>query len=211
MSEGAEESVRPIPGFLGYYDVSESGVVRSLVRAYRGEPRPRKEPFVMRQLYEQGYWKVTLSVPGKRSNDPGGRYKVGIHRLVALAFLDPFPEEEWVVAHLDGDSSHNHWRNLEWATQYDNVQMKEEHGTMLRGDSHPRSTSFEDCLAYFRLVAAGQSRTEAALEVGLSPRSASNLFRLTTENARAAATALWMESEDWLLLIGLFPERLPRR
>lgn len=60
-----------------------------------------------------GYWKVELSNGGKRKS-----YKV--HRLVGLSFI-PNPEGKPYINHIDGNPLNNHYKNLEWCTQLENV------------------------------------------------------------------------------------------
>ena len=45
---------------------------------------------------------------------------VSIHRLVAEEYI-PNPNNYPIVNHLDGDKQNNHYTNLEWCTQKDNI------------------------------------------------------------------------------------------
>lgn len=56
-----------------------------------------------------------------RSN--GKRVSIGVHRLVAYAFLENTrPEEYDIINHIDGNPSNNHSDNLEWTTKKLNNQ-----------------------------------------------------------------------------------------
>lgn len=58
------------------------------------------------------YKRVTLS-NGKRTRFP-------VHRLVALAFISN-PDNKPQVNHIDGNPDNNHYTNLEWVTQSENM------------------------------------------------------------------------------------------
>ena len=59
-----------------------------------------------------GYLNVDLYTPEKR-------YKIGVHQLVAQAFI-PNPNNLPLVNHKDGDKTNNNMTNLEWASYSDN-------------------------------------------------------------------------------------------
>jgi len=51
-----------------------------------------------------------------------------VHRMVATAFVhNPDPETFTVVDHIDGDKLNNHYTNLEWVTQSENMRRFHEH------------------------------------------------------------------------------------
>ena len=82
---------KPIPGFEGLYEVSNFGRVRSAYRKPTFKGRIRRP-----NLTVKGYLSVVLYKEGKRGSP------IGIHRLVAWAFLGPQPSNI-VVNHLDGN------------------------------------------------------------------------------------------------------------
>ena len=70
---------------------------------------------LMSTFDRKGYDAVSLV-----SDEPGVRYKISIHRLVAWEFLEGYSEDN-VVNHIDSNTHNNHVSNLEWCTQSQNV------------------------------------------------------------------------------------------
>ena len=62
----------------------------------------------------RGYTYCNISTNGKVT-------KVKIHRLVALYFVNN-PDNKDIVNHIDSNKLNNHYSNLEWCTQKENVQ-----------------------------------------------------------------------------------------
>ena len=100
---------KDVPGHAGY-EVSSDGRVRR--KAYELKPHPLKDTD---HLY------VTL----------GGRKRMYVHRLVAMAFLDNTGRKP-VVNHKNGSPSDNRVDNLEWATYGENIA----HGYRSNGRVH---------------------------------------------------------------------------
>jgi hypothetical protein len=107
----------PVPGYTGFYEVSDHGDVRSLERhsSWRNEwgttvlcpVRAReKAPHLL-----TGYWAVTLSKDGKQRN-------MHVHRLVAQAFLGEPPAGKPHVNHRQNP----HFSNLEWVSPSENAK-----------------------------------------------------------------------------------------
>lgn len=122
----------PVVGYLGTYEVSDLGRVRSLTRRVLhkdGKSSLRQgrvlSPGVLRN--RGGYLVVNLQ-----------RAMCRVHRLVLQAFVGPCPEGH-VGAHLDGDPANNCLENLAWKTPAENEEDKTRHGTRLLGEDHPNS------------------------------------------------------------------------
>lgn len=99
-----------ITGFVGWYEVSNHGRVRS---SRQGRIKP-----VQCWVDKRGYWHVTLD----------GRQRK-VHHLVLEAFVEPRPHPRSETRHLDGDPGHNWPGNLAWGTRLDNAADKRRHGT----------------------------------------------------------------------------------
>lgn len=123
MEENVIEIWRDIPGYEGYYQVSNLGEVRSLPR-YKKEKSGRKYLMngkILKQSFTStGYKKVELQINNERKT-----YKT--HRLVAKAFLVNTYNKPH-VNHKDGNPLNNVVDNLEWCTQKENVQHARENG-----------------------------------------------------------------------------------
>lgn len=111
------EEWRSITGYDGYYEVSNTGKVRSLDRVVvrsDGVHQVRKGKLKSLFITPDGYLDVKLSMNGQDR-----RY--GIHYLVAREFVDGF-EDGLEVNHKDYNRKNNqHW-NLEWVTHKQNIQ-----------------------------------------------------------------------------------------
>ncbi len=110
------EEWKDIPGYVGYYEVSSLGRVRSVPRVV-AHADGRRQPVSGRVLKQNpddwGYLLVSLNKNGK-----GVTSKV--HRLVAIAFI-PNPENKPEVNHKTGDKTANSVTDLEWSTGKENT------------------------------------------------------------------------------------------
>lgn len=118
------ENFKPVPGYEGYYEVSDHGTVRSVQRVVM---RSNGAPQTVRA-------RVLKAYPGKTdylstSLSKNGRVKSwNIHTLVMRAFVGPLPDG-MEVRHLDGNAQNNHLSNLRYGTHAENVQDMLRHGT----------------------------------------------------------------------------------
>lgn len=106
------EEWQDIEGFIGLYQVSNLGRVRSLDRN-DSAGRPRKGR-VLRPGTNFGYPFVNLS---KNSEN----HVVRVHSLVAEAFLGPRPDG-YQVNHKDCNKTNNRADNLEYVTHAENIR-----------------------------------------------------------------------------------------
>lgn len=94
---------KDVHGFTAY-EVSSDGCVRLKHNKHPMKPYMTKD----------GYARINFNEHGKRKN-------VGLHRLVAMAFI-PNPEGKPQVNHKNGNKLDNRVSNLEWATARENAQ-----------------------------------------------------------------------------------------
>lgn len=101
---------RPVVGYEGFYEVSDTGRIRAVDRIVNGRRYQSREVKV--QKLRTGYSSVRL-------------YKAGIgktftvHRMVAKAFI-PNTKNKLCVNHKDGNKNNNVVSNLEWLTHEEN-------------------------------------------------------------------------------------------
>lgn len=96
-----------IEGYIGVYQISNFGNVRSLSNGFT-----RKSKILKQKVDRNGYKSVSLS------KNSIGKY-FSIHRLVALHFLYR-NDISLHVNHKDGIKTNNNLDNLEWVTRSEN-------------------------------------------------------------------------------------------
>ena len=137
-----DSSVKPcawsaVPGYEGFYEVSDTGRVRSLDRTIFSANQwgdfsrffPGK---LLRQFTRDGYSAVTL-------HRQGHTHSVRVANLVALAFLGPCPEG-LELCHADGVRTNSDLTNLRYDTRSENAYDAVRHGTH-------RNTAKDSCPA----------------------------------------------------------------
>lgn len=108
---------KDIIGFEGFYQISSTGLVKSVERIATSRSTshwyPKRERILSPEI-ASGYYRVIFSKNGIIT-------KHMVHRLVATAFM-PNLENKPQVNHIDGNKLNNHILNLEWATSSENVR-----------------------------------------------------------------------------------------
>ena len=111
----------PVPGFVGCYEVSSAGRVRSLDRLDR-LGRRRAGRILRAKPGSNGYPSVTLA-----ADKDGRRPPRSVHVLVLEAFVGPRPEGT-EARHLNDDPTDNRLENLAWGTPSDNARDRVRNG-----------------------------------------------------------------------------------
>ncbi len=108
---------KDIINFEGFYQVSNYGRVKSLERKIPHWKSERlqviKEKILKPSKDGKGYPLVVFQIENEMK-------AIKIHRLVATAFV-PNPENKPQVNHIDGIKTNNHFSNLEWCNNSENV------------------------------------------------------------------------------------------
>lgn len=134
-SHQAVERWLPVPGYAGFYEVSDFGRVRSVSRLVPvGSALQLRVGRALRlSRSNSGYFCAGLWRDGKVSN-------VFVHRLVLMAFEPRDDADTLQGNHLDGDKSNNSRSNLEWATPSGNRL----HSVRVLGNAPPRTAGGPD-------------------------------------------------------------------
>jgi hypothetical protein len=113
------EQWRSIPGYEGWYEVSDYGRVRSVERTTRhGRVRKRH---VLRASVMLGYLKVDLSRDNKHRTRT-------VHQLVLEAFVGPGDGRRKQARHINGNRQDNRLENLCWGSAKENAADRARHG-----------------------------------------------------------------------------------
>jgi len=107
-----EEIWKDIPGYVGHYQVSDMGRVKSFKLGLERILKPYLKP--------DGYLSIELSLNNNRK-----RWLV--HRLVLLSFVDAKEGKE-DVNHKDFNKANNRLENLEWMSPKENTHHAMEGG-----------------------------------------------------------------------------------
>ena len=129
--KGGKEYWRDVPGYEGYYRVSDWGRVKSLARTVpmKDGRKYRVGEKLLKPAWDGHYLHVIFSRSGQETVNL-------VHRLVLEAFSGKCPEGK-EARHLDGDAKNNKLKNLRWGTREQNVQDKVKHGTSKNGGCRP--------------------------------------------------------------------------
>lgn len=116
---------RDIEGYEGFYQVSDTGMVRSLDRVVpdtrpHGGFRRLRGRLVAPGRAPSGHLRVRLGRDGRKQ-------MYGVHQLVLRAFVGP-PPPGLICCHNDGDPQNNRVDNLRWDTYVSNGLDAVRHG-----------------------------------------------------------------------------------
>lgn len=160
---------KEISGYDGLYEVSDTGLVRSLKFGKTRILKPRK--------HRDGYLFVRLCKDGKVR-------QMLVHRLVALAFI-PNPQNLDTVNHKNEDKHNNNISNLEWMTLTDN----QNYGTRNKRIAEARSKQVQQLdKKTGELLATFPSIQEAERQTGIA---GSNICSCCRGKLKSAGGCRW--------------------
>lgn len=165
MTESSTPAERwvPVPGYEGYYEVSDLGRIRSVrIRRY--------------SLNDRGYAMIWLARDGEK------RY-VPVHRVVGEAFLGPLPSG-LMTRHGPGGKLDNRLVNLSYGTNSENQIDRRRDGnpnTGFRGEAHPASKLTDAIVAECRRRhSEGETQYSLSREFGVTVQAMHNAIRRKT-------------------------------
>lgn len=132
MNDPEREVWAAHPEWIGFYEVSTFGFVRSVSRTVRKWDGTRSvRGRVLKMNLSRGYLRVMLCRGGRTPN-------LSVHRLVLETFVGPCPEG-MEACHADGDRGNARLTNLRWDTKKANADDRAKHKTVAIGERHGRA------------------------------------------------------------------------
>lgn len=169
-----EEVWKPVVGWEDYYQVSNIGNVRSIIREgftfYGKRKYGGKQLKLIKQKYLK-YFVVNLTKKGKRE-------QASVHRLVLCSFVGPCPLG-MECCHNDGNRTNNNINNLRWDTHLSNVKDTVSHGRTLRGEKNGFCKLTDDSVVYIR-----NSKLQTKTLMKMFNSSRTNIVQIRKGNRR---------------------------
>lgn len=157
-----------IPGFEGFYQVSDHGDVRGVDRMIGA--RRWKGKLIAQKVGKRGHRSVRLCRNRKHTF-------IGVHRLVLMAFVGPCPAM-MEGAHNDGNPRNNSLKNLRLDTRTGNFSDMIQHGTKLLGErNHLSKLRKQDIPKIFALSKSSETGRAIAAKYGVTPANISLILR----------------------------------
>lgn len=169
-----KEKWRPVGGYVGYYEVSNIGRVRSVDRLITYKDG-RVGKFIGKVLKsganKKGYPIVYLSKNSKK-------FTVTIHRLVAMAFIKKIDGKNQ-VNHIDGIKDNNNVTNLEWCNNSENQLHAFRNGlkTPERGSDRYNSVINELTAKKVKKLLLRMSANKVSIKTGVSIHIVKDILR----------------------------------
>lgn len=165
------EKWKNIPGFENKYQVSDTGIVRSLPRIVdRGTKGLRKTRL---KIISQSV--SNTNSPYKRCTlfKNSVRHYKDVHVLVALAFIGPRPHDH-EIHHIDGNRLNNNLSNIAYLTIAEHRATR----NMPKGSQHPNSVLTEqEVIALRQDHKSGLTYKQLGVKYGVSTMSSWRIAR----------------------------------
>lgn len=164
------ETWRPVFGWEQFYEVSDLGRIRSMIRVgSRTQPNKKYGGYLLRpSLTPNGYLVVYLISTSRQ------RVRRYVHRLVLEAFVGPQPAGK-EGAHNNGIRVDCGLLNLRWATRSENHSDKNSHGTQFRGETAPMAKLTDELVRKIRTLCGSMSDAKIARNVGVCAETVRNV------------------------------------
>lgn len=174
---------KDIDGFLGCYQISNIGRVKSLSRHVvysNGRVHLVKEKIIRLSRDRKGYLRACLVDVNKK------KYSRQVHRLVAKAFL-PNPQNLPQVNHINEIHEDNRVENLEWCTAEYNLN----YGNRNRLASDSRGKDVIQFTLDGKFVCRHTGARNAARALGLHPKFGANIASCAHHKRHVAYGYKW--------------------
>lgn len=160
------------------YGVDEYGNVYSIKKNKKLTPKKNHDGYLRIQLWKNGKCEF-----------------VSIHRLVAEEYI-PNPNNYPIVNHLDGDKQNNHYTNLEWCTQKDNIihSWKNGFSKPRRNEKVKMSKRIDQLTLEGEYITTFPSTMEIERQLGIPHSQISNVCK-NKKNYHSAGGFKWRYSE----------------
>jgi len=182
---------KPIPGWIGYYSISNLGDIKAegrIVKSSFGRFNKLKERIIKIQKDGKGYLKFMAFRDGKGKGIP-------IHQALMWTFVG-VQKKGIEVRHLDGNKLNNSLSNLKYGTKSDNMQDAISHGTFPLHERRPGSK-----LTRFQAIEIAKSTDK----IGVIAKK----FRIT--GATVIAIKERRSWKDFTEGIVFYKKRIPRK
>lgn len=156
---------RAVPDWEGWYEVSDTGIVRSVDRTINfsdGRVRKYRGKILSTYTDDFGYLKVTMKANGHFE-------RVHVHVLVAAAHIGPRPPGKQ-VRHWDGNHTNNSRKNLRYGTAQENAD-----DTSRLGRWNPKSKLTNEQVREIRAARGKVTGVELARRYGTSTAHVCNI------------------------------------
>ena len=164
-----QEIWKPIEGYDGQYEASNTGYIKSIERDVLrkdGQKYHRKERILKTWVDRGGYLQVSLYDKKRKKKT------CKVHRLIGSTFLRTVEGKD-EINHIDEDKTNNAVWNLEWCTRKENNN----HGTRNERVGKAHSKPVAQYTKDGELVKTWASTMEVERELGFSNSGVSRVAR----------------------------------